>query len=178
MTRTFILLLIALVSTRAHAAQWELLPDTDSTRVSRLASDGIRLYAASYRHGLFISEDDGATWRHTGLPSAWAIGISDDAVYVFCDRLLGMFRSDDRGESWAPKNVGLAEPDEDDLVEGDITHHRARPNTRHRITHGDCRGVPRHAHLPRSRAKPGTTRSTSGYGCENRSLIENTISRP
>ena len=126
MTRTFILLLIALVSARAHAAQWELLPDTDSTRVSRLASDGIRLYAASYRHGLYISEDDGATWRHTGLPSAWAIGISDDAVYVFCDRLLGMFRSDDRGESWSPKNVGLAEPDEDDLVEGDITHPRAR----------------------------------------------------
>lgn len=126
MTRTFILLLIALVSARAHPAQWELLPDTDSTRASRLASDGIRLYAASYRHGLYISEDDGATWRHTGLPSARAIGISDDAVYVFCDRLLGMFRSDDRGESWAPKNVGLAEPDEDNLVEGDITHPRAR----------------------------------------------------
>lgn len=120
--KIYLLLFIALVSARAHAVQWELLPDTEPTKPERLASDGIRVYAASYWHGLYISEDNGGTWRHTGLPSAWTIGISDDAVYVFCGRLLGMFRSDDRGESWTPKNIGLAEPDEDDLVEGDITH--------------------------------------------------------
>ena len=44
---TLIVTLLALLAASARAGNWELLPGTESIKPLKLASDGIRLYAAS-----------------------------------------------------------------------------------------------------------------------------------
>ena len=113
------ILAIALLMTACARADWEFLPNIDA---ALLESDGERLYAAD-RTGLYISDDDGDTWRPTGMTHrVYCLGIGDDAVYAYTGTEFGMFRSDDCGETWAPKNAGLTRLDKEDRIDGPIYH--------------------------------------------------------
>ena len=91
---------------------WELLPASQvMENVSALESDGQRLYAGTWR-GLYISDDNGDTWRLTDMTHpVRASAITDDAVYASAYEH-GMFRSDDYGETWNPINNGLRKIDD------------------------------------------------------------------
>ena len=71
--------------------------------INTLETDGIGLYAGT-EHGVFISLDNGYTWRPTNLTDAIGIiAISTDAIYATAHGVeRGMYRSDDRGETWMP----------------------------------------------------------------------------
>ena len=72
-------------------------------RAYSLETDGRRLYAGT-RDGLYVSLDNGYTWRSTGLIDAIGIiAVSTDAIYATAHGVeRGMYRSDDRGETWMP----------------------------------------------------------------------------
>ena len=124
---TFILILPLLAiwltsGAPAARAEWELLGGTDDMGyIITLESDGIRLYAGT-ENGIYISLDDGRTWRSTEVSAEIsAIAITDHAVYAGAqyDRG-GIWRSDDRGETWHPKNVGLQVTNTDTIRTGEI----------------------------------------------------------
>ena len=80
-----------------------------------LETDGFRLYASAgikEESGLYISEDNGYTWRYTELGqdlrrfSVTAITITQNFVYAGT-AFHGVFRSDDRGNTWKPINNGF-----------------------------------------------------------------------
>ena len=73
-----------------------------------LQSDGRRLYGAAER-GVVVSDDSGATWRTIGFfeHGVSAFTVHGNTIYVGSLRDAGMFRSDDRGETWKPINNGL-----------------------------------------------------------------------
>ena len=86
---------------------WVPLLGTDALKIRSLHSDGERLYADT-RNGFYISDDDGSTWRPTGMTHrVYCLGFGGDAVYAYTGMDFGMFRSDDRGETWKPINNGL-----------------------------------------------------------------------
>ena len=104
----FICALLAIyLSSYAHAAirtLWIPLADAETLgRVNVLETDGRRLYVGT-QDGLYISDDDGSTWRPTNLTDAIGIiAISTDAVYATAHGSeRGLYRSDDRGETWKP----------------------------------------------------------------------------
>lgn len=72
-------------------------------RAYSLETDGRRLYVGT-KDGLYISDNDGYTWRSTGLSDAIGIiAIGTDAVYATAYGVeRGVYRSDDRGETWNP----------------------------------------------------------------------------
>ena len=87
---------------------WVPLLGTDALEIGSLLSDGERLYAATL-NGLYISDDDGSTWRPTELDQPYAyniLAIHQNTVYATAHPH-GGFRSDDRGETWKPINNGL-----------------------------------------------------------------------
>lgn len=104
--KQYLLLLITLASAHVHA-DWELIPNTGHFNTPAFESDGERLYLGN-RDGVYISDDDGDTWRQTDMPHGVEfLEIGDDAIYAFTGSDFGVFRSDDRGETWSPKNNGL-----------------------------------------------------------------------
>ena len=72
-------------------------------RAYSLESDGLRLFAGT-RDGLYISDDNGYTWRPTDLTdSIGIIAISTDAIYATASGSEhSLYRSDDRSETWKP----------------------------------------------------------------------------
>ena len=84
-----------------------------------LKSDGPRLYAGT-ENGVYISLDNGYTSRSTNL-NHWitTIAISEDAVYA-AEGSSGVFRSDNHGDTWNPKNNGLHETNDETIKTGEI----------------------------------------------------------
>lgn len=82
------------------------------TSIQALTSVGNDLvYAGSFGHGLFRSEDRGATWTKSGqgVTDPFILTLTtgkDGAIYVGTFRG-GVFRSRDRGKSWQAINSGL-----------------------------------------------------------------------
>jgi len=93
-----------------------------------IACGAKRHFAGVDEAGLFVSDDDGASWQpvpslndHPTRPS-WFPGnggLCAHSVLVRGDRLfvgisaVGVWRSDDGGKSWAPKNAGIPHVIED-----------------------------------------------------------------
>ena len=82
------------------------------TSIQALTSVGVDLvYAGSFGHGLFRSEDRGATWTRSGqgVTDPFILTLTtgrDGAIYTGTFRG-GVFRSRDRGKSWQAINSGL-----------------------------------------------------------------------
>lgn len=75
------------------------------------------VYAGTYENGLFKSLDFGATWDSLPLPDAYVRALAVDpanALVVYAGGyytqggLGGIYKSEDGGASWTPKNSGLA----------------------------------------------------------------------
>ena len=110
--KTLTIIVITLIASAVDADEWELIPGTeDMGDIITLETDGNRLYAGA-ENGVYISDDNGVTWRLTEMTHFInAMAISDDAVYAFVFEH-GMFRSDDCGETWNPINNGLHKIDD------------------------------------------------------------------
>ena len=106
-----VLLAIALASCTpdAHSeirAEWHHIDGTETMGVGVLETDGRRLYAAT-SEGVYISDDDGYTWRLTlEVRYCTAITIHQNTVYAgtWYD---GVFRSDTHGVTWESINNGI-----------------------------------------------------------------------
>jgi photosystem II stability/assembly factor-like uncharacterized protein len=87
-------------------------PGQELTSIQALTSVGSDLvYAGSFGHGLFRSEDRGATWTRSGqgVTDPFILTLTtgkDGAVYAGTFRG-GVFRSRDRGKTWQAINSGL-----------------------------------------------------------------------
>ena len=92
-------------------AEWEFLANTEDMRL--IQTDGSRLFA-SFERGLYTSHDQGNTWCTTALRPGGveAIAVSGDTIYASVYKQ-GIFRSDDYGVTWTPKNNGLHIIDDD-----------------------------------------------------------------
>ena len=96
--------------------EWIHIDGTETMGLGVLETDGRRLYTST-KDGVYLSDDDGYTWRPTELEhSTMAIAISRNAVYAGTNNR-GVFRSDSRGVTWNPINNGIrpweAEPDKE-----------------------------------------------------------------
>jgi photosystem II stability/assembly factor-like uncharacterized protein len=86
--------------------------DQQATSIQALTASGKDLvYAGSFGHGIFRSEDRGATWAKSGHgvtdPFILSLTISKDgAIYAGTFRG-GVFRSRDQGKTWQAINEGL-----------------------------------------------------------------------
>lgn len=110
-------------------SNWEQIPDGPSYGESRelsqiwtLATENGRIYAGVAEAGLFVSDDAGATWSGVvGLNehptrSEWQPGLgglcahrilqANGSIWVAISAV-GVFRSDDGGDTWTPKNDGI-----------------------------------------------------------------------
>ena len=132
-------------------AEWEFIPGTEEMgTIYTLETEGTRLYAGA-SDGVYISDDDGDSWRLTGLHNAvQAIAVSGHNVYAAPDYDPGgMYRSDDYGETWKRINTGLPKSARDDGTPF-LPYIREILVTRFR--RGHRRGVPpRHLYLTRPR---------------------------
>jgi len=126
-----------------------------------LHRDGSRMWAGVSQAGLFTSDDDGRTWAPVdglnehrtrdqwqpgfGGLSAHRILTSGEQIWVGISAV-GVFRSDDGGATWAPKNVGVPSVDTaDDATAPEVgycVHGLAQdPDDPTRIWRQDHRGV-------------------------------------
>ena len=101
-------------------AEWHHIYGTEDMGVNIVETDGRRLYAAT-SEGVYISLDNGYTWRYAELAHGLehfyiiAIGMGPNAVYAGTHNH-GIYRSDSHGNTWKPKRngiriFGLDEPD-------------------------------------------------------------------
>ena len=92
-------------------AEWEFLTNAEDMHL--IQTDGSRLFA-TFERGLYTSHDQGNTWCTTALRpgGVGAIAVSGDTIYASLYKH-GIFRSDDYGKTWTPKNNGLHVIDDD-----------------------------------------------------------------
>ncbi|HSA95549.1 MAG TPA: sialidase family protein [Acidobacteriota bacterium] len=87
------------------AAQWEAAGTPGSSKVTALALVGNRLFAGTERHGVYVSEDRGASWRLAGqgLPQGSPIGdLAAGESTLFAISAGRAFISTSLGASWRP----------------------------------------------------------------------------
>jgi len=136
--------------------------DRTLNNVWTITSVGAALYAGVDDAGLFRSDDDGASWR--GVPgfnehetrTAWVAGAgglaahrilsdpADPARMWVAVSAVGVFRSEDGGASWVPRNAGVerAAPDDDHPEIGYCVHRIvADPGDADLIWRQDHKGV-------------------------------------
>ena len=89
-------------------AEWELVSGAEQMgNVFTVKSDGRRIYAGA-KLGVFVSLDDGYTWRSTELTrTVYAMAVSSDEVYASTLVYHGLYRSNSHGNTWKPINNGL-----------------------------------------------------------------------
>ena len=89
-------------------AEWELVSGAEQMgNVFTVKSDGRRIYAGA-ELGVFVSLDDGNTWRSTELThTVYEMAVSSDEVYASTLVYHGLYRSNNHGNTWKPINNGL-----------------------------------------------------------------------
>ena len=110
LTRTLFALSTLLLTTVNHA-QWETYNTGFGVR-STTTHNG-NLYVVSYPVGVFMSDDDGATWNpmNTGLPvtegNIEVESVGSNGTWLFAGTTSGIYRSNDNGATWTLANGGL-----------------------------------------------------------------------
>lgn len=91
------------------AAQWEPAGKLGVSKVTALVLAGTRLFAGTTRHGVFVSADQGATWKATGpgLPPGEEVGDLAAGENILFAIVGGRaFVSTSSGASWRPAGPG------------------------------------------------------------------------
>jgi photosystem II stability/assembly factor-like uncharacterized protein len=90
-----------------QGAHW-IQSGLEGAEIVSLISVETSLYAGSYIHGVFKSDDDGGTWIPTGHPKVALLSLTSLGSELYSGTYFGIYRSDDRGDSWVSHNAGLA----------------------------------------------------------------------
>jgi len=113
-------LAVLIMLPRPSAAQWERTSGPAKPSVRALLVRGAKLYAGTGGSAVFVTEDDGGSWKaidkgiktptFTGLPPGQPVtGLAAAGADMFAGTEGGgAFRSRDDGESWQPFNKGFA----------------------------------------------------------------------
>ncbi len=88
------------------------LPTDTYTSLAFAAKAPYSIYAGTMRHGVFVSNDGGATWAaaSTGLPAGAAINdLTFDSItnQLWAATAQGIYRSDNGAANWRALNTGL-----------------------------------------------------------------------
>jgi len=109
------LLLFIMLCALPVQAQWRDSGRPANAPIKVLRAAGSNLYAAINGQGIFVTSDNGASWRaiNGNLPN---LRVNDLLVYSFTNNVpdlfvatdgAGIFRSQDNGQSWVAVNDGL-----------------------------------------------------------------------
>ncbi len=103
-------------------ATWAAVAGAGQRAIGPVAAAGSTVYAGTARRGVFVSDDDGVTWRpaSAGLPSvplgatAQLLTPGSDVVYASAGSEL--MRSDDAGATWTARYGGASDGSVDPLA--------------------------------------------------------------
>ena len=116
MTLTRILIALStLLLTTVNQAQWDAY--NAGFGVRSMTTHNGNLYVVSYPSGIFMTDDDGATWTpmNTGLPetdgSIYAESVGSNGTWLFAGTTSGIYRSNDDGATWTLANGSLVAND-------------------------------------------------------------------
>jgi len=93
-------------------AQWEQAGRPKGGWITALAVSGPNIFAATRQGGVFISTDNGATWKavNSGLPKRTDFQcLTVSGTNIFLGSFKGVFISTNNGASWTVINSGLPE---------------------------------------------------------------------
>ncbi len=77
--------------------------------VSSIVATSEVIYAGSVGDGVLRSDDGGESWQSGGLPGEGVLAMAtDESGTVYAGTIDGLFRSADRGTTWAGMNTGLS----------------------------------------------------------------------
>jgi uncharacterized protein (TIGR03437 family) len=111
MALVFLLCPILAIHVLAQSAnQWRALAPVDGGNITALHGADGRVYAATPVRGVFVTSDNGRTWRtaNRGLESQGVNAFASADGAVLAGTSLGIFRSTDGGENWtAATGTGL-----------------------------------------------------------------------
>ncbi len=85
--------------------------DSPFVYITSFSVIGANLFAGTLGNGIFLSSDNGATWRpvNTGLTDEYVISLIANGTELFAGTSGGgIFLSKDYGENWTPINAGLS----------------------------------------------------------------------
>jgi uncharacterized protein (TIGR03437 family) len=117
-------LLLTSFSLAQSASQWRQLTPIEGGIVASLLSAGGKVYAGTSNRGIFVSTDNGATWRESskGLGNSLIVShlVAVDEInlglapaanqIILAGTNAGLYRSKDGGQSWTPVVVGNLPP--------------------------------------------------------------------
>jgi hypothetical protein len=110
--RFFELLFLFLLISNLSIAQWVQTSGPGGGQISALGTDGTNYYASIYGHGIFISSDNGVSWKaiNTGLSrlNVLAIAVKRTTAFAGTDSS-GVFLSTNSGNNWVSRNNGLSD---------------------------------------------------------------------
>jgi photosystem II stability/assembly factor-like uncharacterized protein len=97
---------------RDDGANWQPIQQSVGTesRVLCLASQGERVFAGTYQHGMLVSEDLGTTWRtvNHGLTDLYVRSVLSVGTKLYAGTdSQGIFVSENAGASWTSQRKGL-----------------------------------------------------------------------
>jgi hypothetical protein len=110
LTNLIVCLGILIAIPQMTGAQWVQTNGPCGSPITTLTASGSNLFAGTDTNGVFISTNNGATWKpvNRGWPSntsIWSIAVNGNTV--FAGTMNGVFRSTDTSTSWSAINSGL-----------------------------------------------------------------------
>jgi photosystem II stability/assembly factor-like uncharacterized protein len=108
--RYFKLLFLFLLISNLSIAQWVQTSGPGGGQISALGTDGTNYYAGISGHGIFVSSDNGVSWKaiNTGLSRLNVLSIAAKGSMVLAGTdSNGVFLSTNSGNNWVSINNGL-----------------------------------------------------------------------
>ena len=109
---SFFLILSLLITAASLNAQWKKTAKVSFGEIRCLAFKDTNIYAGTYGGGVFVSNNNGASWNTTnsGLSNLYikSLSVSGQNIFAGSDGG-GVFKSGDNGATWSKMNNGLAD---------------------------------------------------------------------